>query len=498
MCCVGIGKTTLANEICVRWARDGFLTSNFKFVILILLRTIQHRPLEDVVVELIGESAYRLVKETNGSKCLIILDGLDEISGGHVRADPFLVRFTTLKKATILITSRPHACQELVANRTIEVVGFGEDQIKEFVTKMFSDDVQSVETFLQQAHELPHIYDLCYVPMSLVMVTQIFQYRKMSLPSTLTELYKLFIVMILCREKKKSIEKKVISPAIATTAEEKLQTILPDLPKEMTEMLLLLCKLAYHSFFDWCSVREENQIIHVQVVKEPKIIFTEEDLLGSGIELPKEFDGQGLLQVTTIYQLTRDSVTYNFSHLTVQEFLCALYICMALSHEEQYHILQENFNILPNIITMFCGVTGLKSQEHLKFIISQLSSGSDELGANNYHVTTAVKCVNESQCILLPQKISPLTIILRETTLSPYDIQCISHTICHYPIVVLNIRGCHIGDKGVSRLAQYCVSKNILLQLQELNLTGNNLTSAVINNLVQIIRSKPHVSGCCL
>ena len=63
------------------------------------------------------------------------------------------------------------ACQELVANRTIEDVGFSKDQIREFVTKMFSDYAQSVETFLQQAHELPHIYELCYVPMSLVMIT---------------------------------------------------------------------------------------------------------------------------------------------------------------------------------------------------------------------------------------------------------------------------------------------------------------------------------------
>ncbi|XP_065908363.1 NACHT, LRR and PYD domains-containing protein 3-like isoform X3 [Dysidea avara] len=487
----GIGKTTLVNEICVRWARDGFLTDNFKVVILILLRTVQQRPLEEVIIEHIGEEAYQLLKKSKGSKCLIILDGLDEVSVGHVRNDPFLTRligFTVLVKATILITSRPHACQELVTNRTIEVVGFGEDQIKEFVTKMFSDDVQSVETFLQQLDNYSHIYDLCYVPMSLVMVTQIFQYRQKSLPSTLTELYKLFIVMILCREKKKSIEKKVISPAKATTAEEKLHNILPDLPKEMTEMLLLLCKLAYHSFFDWCLVREESHRRKVQVVKEPKIIFTEEDLVGSGIELTKEFDGQGLLQVATIYQLTRDSVTYNFVHLTVQEFLCALYICVALSQEEQYHILQKNFNILPNIATLLCGLTGLKSQENLKFILSQLSSGSDEIGANNDHVVVAVRCLCENEHLPF-EGIPPLKLILYRTTLYPHDIRCVSHTICHYPIVVLNMWLCDIGYKGVSRLAQCCEKKAI--HLQELYLGWNNLTSAGVIHLVKIMRSSP-------
>ena len=505
MCCVGIGKTTLVNEICVRWARDGFLTDNFKVVILILLRTVQQRPLEEVIIEHIGEEAYQLLKKSKGSNCLIILDGLDEISVGHVRNDPFLTRligFTVLVKATILITSRPHACQELVTNRTIEVVGFGEDQIKEFVTKMFSDDVQSVETFLQQLDNYSNIYDLCYVPMSLVMVTQIFQYRQKSLPSTLTELYKLFIVMILCREKKKSIEKKVISPAIATTVEENLHNILPDLPKEMTKMLLLLCKLAYHSFFDWCSVREKGFRRKVQVVKEPKIIFTEEDLVGSGIELTKEFDGQGLLQVATIYQLTRDSVTYNFVHLTVQEFLCALYICVALSQEKQHHILQENFNILPNIATLLCGLTGLNSQEDLTFILSQLStfilsqlSSGREDGANNDHVVVAVRCICENEHLPF-EGIPPLKLILYNTTLYPHDIRCVSYTISHYPIVVLNMELCHIGDKGVSRLAQCCEKKAI--HLQELKIGWNDLTSDGVIHLVKIMRSKPHVNGCCL
>ncbi|XP_065908372.1 protein phosphatase 1 regulatory subunit 37 homolog isoform X2 [Dysidea avara] len=253
----------------------------------------------------------------------------------------------------------------------------------------------------------------------------------------------------------------------------------------MTEMLLLLCKLVYHSFFDWSSVREKG--FRRKIVKEPKIIFTEEDLVGSGIELTKEFDGQGLLQVATIYQLTRDSVTYNFVHLTVQEFLCALYICVALSQEEQYHILQENFNILPNITTLLCGLTGLTSQEDLKFILSQLSSGSED-GANNDDVVVAVRCLCES--VHLPfEGIPPLKLILYGATLYPHDIRCVSYTICHYPIVVLNMELCHIGDKEVSRLVQ-CFEKKAI-HLQELKIGFNNLTSAGVIHLVKIMRSSP-------
>ena len=463
------------------------------------MRTVQQRPLEEVIIQIIGEKAYQFLKESNGTGLLIIMDGLDEIALDYVRKDPFLtglIEFTLLVKATILITSRPHACQQLNANRKIEVVGFDKNQIKEFITETLSDDVKSVEIFLQQLHDYPCILDLCYVPMSLVMVTQIFLYRQKSLPSSLTELYKLFVVMILCREKKKNIcMKELNSPAILNAAEENLCKILSDLPKEMTSILLILCKLAYHSFFDWCSFREKHHGFlkkSIQKVKEPKLLFNEDDLVESCIVIPKEFDGQGLLQTATIYQLTRDSVIYSFVHLTVQEFLCALYIRVALSQEEQYHILKDSSDTLPNVTTMLCGLTGLKSQEQFKFILSQLSSGSSEYGANNDHVVLAANCLYESQCALSESEKElfpiPLTAILRESFLSLHDLLCVSYTLCQLPIVVLNMWQCHIGDKGVAIISKLVQFKNI--ELQSLNLTTNFLTGVGIEHLVKIIRSK--------
>ena len=55
----------MANEICVKWARDGFLSDDFNIVVLITLRTVQQRSIEDVVIKLIGGKAYQLLKETH-------------------------------------------------------------------------------------------------------------------------------------------------------------------------------------------------------------------------------------------------------------------------------------------------------------------------------------------------------------------------------------------------------------------------------------------------
>ena len=128
MSCAGIGKTTLCHELCLRWARDGFLAEDFDVVALIPLRAVQQKSLEEVVVRHIGEDNYQLLNKSAGSRCLIILEGFDEITINCRQSDPFLFYLikecTLLEKATILITSRPHACEEIDAGRRIEIVRF--------------------------------------------------------------------------------------------------------------------------------------------------------------------------------------------------------------------------------------------------------------------------------------------------------------------------------------------------------------------------------------
>jgi len=230
---VGIGKTTLANEICVKWARDGFLAEDFDVVLPIPLRSAQERSVEEVIVEHIGgEEAYEQVKKAAGKRCLVILEGLDEISNKCQKSDKFLERViqtcTLLEEAKVLITSRPHACENIKAGRRVEIVGFGDKEIREFVEKSFTDD-QTVEEFLLQLNDYPHIRSLCYIPMNLVMIVDIFQANK-KLPSTLTELYNFFIVMMLQRQIKKEGEKPSCLPTAAT--EKMLCKLLNGIPKE--------------------------------------------------------------------------------------------------------------------------------------------------------------------------------------------------------------------------------------------------------------------------
>ena len=460
----------------MRWARDEFLAEDFDAVVLIPLRSVQQRSLEEVIVEHIGEENYWQLKKSAGSRCLIILEGFDELAIDRRQSDSFLLRLikecTVLEEATILITSRPHACEEIDAGRRVEVVGFGNDEIREFVEKDFPEDVQSVKEFLWQLNEYPQLHSLCYIPMNLVMIVDIFQCSEKKLPSTLTELYQVFIVMTLKRQvKKENVTKKPavcssVAVRAADSVEETLCVMLRGIPKETVGIVLYLSRLAYRGFFDWYCHRE-SEYGWKKKWKEPKIIFTESDLIQCDIEVTIDFDGFGLLKATQTHQLLTDINTYSFNHLSIQEYFCAVYISLQ-SQQEQLRLLREHFNEYPNVFTYVCGLTRLVSSEMFQFIYSKLTSpGGDP------DVITAMRCINESKQSSGPhQSVSPFTLNMLRNTLLPYDCLCLSNVLSCYPVSQLKMEGCSIGNKGAELLVKHFPNKNTTSQLlEELNLS---------------------------
>ena len=480
MSCVGIGKTTLANEICVRWARDGFLAEEFDVVLSIPLRSAQERPVEDVMVDHIGGTeAYEEIKKSAGERCLVIFEGLDEISSERQTNDRFLIHViqtcTLLEEAQLLITSRPHACEKVNAGRTIEIIGFGDREIRQFVGKSFTND-KTVEEFLIQLNNYPNIRSLCYIPMNLVMIVDVFRVNK-KLPSTLTELYKLFIIMIIQRQLKKECEKPLFLPtAIPVATEEMLYKLLNGVPKDAVRTVFVLSRLAYCGFFEWYSNKEEKGRYFVNQWKDPKIIFTTKNLNQCGIEVTTDWDGYGLLKATPTHDVPADTVTYNFAHFTIQEFLCAL--CMlTLSDQEQLHLLNDNFIDYPNLFIFLCGLTRLVCPATSQFVFQKLKSSSEA------DILTALQCVYESGANNPPQPMTPLYMRLRYTNLQPYDCVCISHLLSICLVLKLDIKSCHIGDCG-AEMFEKNYSGHIL---QELNLAANDLTVTGMEHVMKIV-----------
>ena len=488
MCCAGIGKTTLAHEICVRWARDEFLSEDFDAVVLIPLRCVQQRSLEEVMIEYITKEVYEKMELTEGSRCLIILEGLDEMAANRQNSDRFFIRLikdrTVLEEATVMITSRPQACGKLNADRQVEVIGFGAKQIKEFIEKSFPNDEHSVSELLKQLNDYPHLKSLCYVPQNLVMITDIFKCTQKKLPSRLTELYKLFLVMTLERQNMKEDEMYTSSDTPLLDDNSKtLSTMLPDIPINAIGTVFLLCRLSFCGFFNWHVDMQEKYWNYEKKWKDPKIIFTIKDLKQCGIEVTSQFDGHGLLKATHVHEVPRDTSTYNFSHLTIQEFLSSLYISL-LPQQEQLRIINEHFHDFPNIFIFLCGLTRLQCNEIYQIIYSKLMSP--------YDVIFAVRCIHESDCPV--QSTVPFTLDMSDHDILPYDCYCISYMISHYPISQLKMWECYMGDTGAEMLAKYYSDESTTVQsLQLLDLSNNDLTAVGMVHVMNIVMtSKPH------
>ena len=118
-------------------------------------------------------------------------------------------------------------------------------------------------------------------------------------------------------------------------------------------------------------------------------------------------------------------MTYNFLQLTVEEFLCSLYMS-TLSQQEQLNLLSEHFVDCPNVMMFLCGLTGLASNEMFKFVCSKLTSSKALFGDGDPYVVTAVRCVYESNHSDPWPSHSPFTLEMSNNTLLPYDCLCLS------------------------------------------------------------------------
>ena len=495
MNCAGIGKTTLANEVCLRWAKDGFLSEDFDAVALIPMRCVQQRPLQEVMIKYLRREVYEQMESIAGSRCLIILEGLDEMESKRQKSDQFFIDLvkecTVLEEATVMITSRPHACDKLNADRCVEVIGFGGNEVKEFIKKSFPNDEHSVSKLLKQLNDYPHLKNLSYVPLNLLMLVDIFQCQQnKELPSTLTELYKLFIVMILQREIVKEDKKcSGVSPTAANIEDTK--KMLPGIPTNATGTVFLLCKLSFCAFFDWNVDMEDEDSF--EEWKDPKIIFTTEDLKQCGIEITSDFDGFGLLKATHIHEIPTDTSAYNFSHLSIQEFLSSLYISL-LPQKEQLRLMNEYFHDFSNVFIFLCGLTELKCNEMYHFVYSKMiSNNPHSIFSSNPDVVPAVRCIYESNCTV--QSAVPFTLDMSDNHLVLFDCFCVSHVMSHYPVTWLNLETCHIGDTGAEVLAKnYSNNEKAIAHLLEmLNLKSNDLTAVGMDCVMKIVMtSEPH------
>ena len=205
----GSGKSTLVKRMCHEWT-VGCFAQDYKAVVQVTLRSLpkdQKLSLEDLIFTSVGDrgtvqEVADSITAHQGQEVLFIFDGFDELSE-EMRENSLvcdIINSRILPQSSFVVTTRPISAMSLYhrVDRRVEISGFGEEEVKEYITEYFASSNPSAGRQLLTTLSLrPHIKRLCYVPLLLLMICYIVSLGGDSaeLPRTLHELFELLIIL---------------------------------------------------------------------------------------------------------------------------------------------------------------------------------------------------------------------------------------------------------------------------------------------------------------
>ncbi|XP_026215080.1 NLR family CARD domain-containing protein 3-like isoform X2 [Anabas testudineus] len=329
----GIGKTFLVRKFVLDWAekrtnQDVHLIFPFSFRQLNLLKGLKFSLAElihqcipetvDIKEEALNHIFTALQSSGNTNydkskfKLLFVFDGLDEsrlrldLDVDDIRSTDVtqsttvdvllrkLINGKLLRSARLWITTRPAAANQIprkFVDSMTEVRGFTDPQKEEYFRKRFRDEEQA-RRIISHIKTSRSLHIMCHIPVfcwiSATVLEDVLKTREGGeLPKTLTEMYTEFLVFQVDRTKEKYGSENCI------------------------HYIKSLAKLAF------------------QQLEKGNLIFYEKDLKESGIDVSGASVCSGVF--TEIFKEERGKrkekdKMFSFVHLSVQEFLAAVYV----------------------------------------------------------------------------------------------------------------------------------------------------------------------------
>ena len=465
----GMGKSTLTIKVCKSWA-DGELLKEYDAVILLPLRDPEIQAANNIGDLLLvenkneREALYDEITASQGDKICFIFEGYDELPEQLRKVPVFAKLKEKLPKCTLVYTSRPEACNQLrhVASQRIEIRGFKEEQVDEYINNAFVNVENGKEKALKltsQVKNNPSIRSILYVPIHIAIVCHIFLLT-LTLPETLTELYCLLCLNLILRHINKQ-----------NRGEVEYLSSLHNLPAQISEQFHKLCFIAYRG-------REED-----------KIIFSSRELESYGID-PSKLSGLGLLLIAPSTSVYGREKSHNFLHLTVQEYCSAFYLS-TLTDKEQFECFKKYqfYESFQMIWRFYSGITRLRNKYTLRCM---LPSKWVESRYRSRRIIELLHCVyeahNDELCDIVDSQLDG-SIGLSFRELDQISCSALGYLLerCRGTFVDLNY--CHIGDEGCRILLHSLLSHhdNSYSSEFELNLHGNDISdksSSLITSLL--------------
>ncbi|XP_044212469.1 NLR family CARD domain-containing protein 3-like [Thunnus albacares] len=333
----GVGKTFSVQKFTLDWA-EGSENQDVSLVILLSFRELNLIKDEQYSLLMLIHDFHPTLQKVTAEKLavwkvLFIFDGLDEsrlsldFKNMKVVSDVTqkssvnvlltnLIEGKLLPSALVWITSRPAAANQIpptCVDRVTEVRGFTDAQKEEYFRRRFSDEELS-SRIISHIKTSRSLHIMCLIPVFCWITASILEHmlttdQRGELPKTLTDMYSHFLLVQTKRKKHKYDEGHKTSPQELTKADRIL--------------LLKLGRLAFEH------------------LEKRNIMFYQEDLKKCGLDVTKASVLSGVC--TEIFK--RESVifqktVYCFVHLSVQEFLAAVYMYHCYTNRKT-KVLQE-------------------------------------------------------------------------------------------------------------------------------------------------------------
>ena len=322
----GVGKTTFSWEFCRKWGK-GEVLQDHSLLLLLPLRDNnlkEAKTLSDLFYHPNSEAVVQEVTSNQGQGVAIWLEAWDELDHQpREMASVFLdlIHGRVLPLATVFVTSRPWASEHLRDNcehritQHVEILTSAKDQIEHYISKAEAEAQPSsfAVKFTDYLSSNPVIRATMYTPVTAKMATEVFtwsQHTEAPPPTTMSELFTAFTL--------KTLVDHLSTHPVYHKRQLKVTTF-SDLPTDVYKQFQDLCRMAYEG------------------------ILNRQQLVFSAAHLPTEFAPLNLMQeVPQLYTKGRAS-SYHFIHLTLQEYLAAIYISQLPTHE-QTRLFQEHVN----------------------------------------------------------------------------------------------------------------------------------------------------------
>ena len=522
----GIGKTTLCRKLLNMWSNGTLVHQQYDLVLYCPLRNSKiatATTLADLFVHQINryKNVPKWFENRNGEGLLIIFDDWDELSE-QLRQSSLaasIICKEKLDQCSVIVISRSYASSSLLEimsnlSRHVQVIGFSKEEISTviiqtlqkdtklaqelidkkrkddnpFTTTQSSKDSQLAVKLINDLEVRNDVQSLCYVPLVCSMVILVYCKEGGHLPTTLTQLYKNFILQTIRRHVKRRDNDPYTLGSLSS------------LPSQLAKPLQEMCEIAYTNLANTTMTFSSHQLQSLsEAVKE---------------------DYLGLMTTFTEYSKKK----YQFLHLSIQEFLAAWWIAKHEKKTEEVfkdHFDDDHFRMCLRFVA---GLTHLEHESYQQYfnkqqldlqckkvpmfgfetchfsyfyqnpeirLTGQISFNNDHISSDDFNnvpillLQLLYESQNTTLCQVLAQSIDNHSLCLDRVSLSLFDWLCLSYCINSSNITWNHL---HLGEAPNQSLSVFTVGlTNNSLQTQckrlEVGLVGP--TDELIHKLLQ-------------